>query len=254
MTVLFHAPDDFLLNSSDDTLREIFEKLLEIRKAVEAGVAIDPVKANILSSNALSLFRELMRPISTLLKIELMSEDNCYSSVEECRRTIAQTVRSGLPFPRRVAHFLANQLEALNLGYTHDIFQKTPGRRGTMPHLIAEGQLKLLMWIRYQHGRGQKVADAESEVAGRIGRTHEAISKWPKELSRLYGEAHFRTLLNHAEQIGRWEIAGTSPTLTERDPKSLEVFFSLERDIESLAEGYREAITLREEPEPDEGS
>ena len=109
--------------------------------------------------------------------------------LEERRRLIAENVDLGLPVVQDKERMeLANALRALNGGQEDPFVRKTStGRRRAAPFAAAEAELDLLKWIRWQHGLGRKVADAETDVAQAVGRTREAIQKWRAELPKVFG-------------------------------------------------------------------
>jgi hypothetical protein len=231
---------------SDDAARAILNELLEIRRQVNAGQELDAMRAFIVERDVIYMFRTLMQPLANFMNIKVNRNDFHDIPVADVRTRMARTIGHGLPLPQEVASYLAKSLRSLNAGYIEELFERTEGRRGAEPHIIYAEKLKLLMLIRYRHGRGDKVAETQAEVASKIGRTHEAIAKWRREVPKVFGE-EVRSFLKFAELIGRAEVApvGSVRITSEEIPAFQEACLLLDTDLDELARSYKSAITQR---------
>jgi hypothetical protein len=154
---------------------------------------------------------------------------------------------------------IIDALGALSAGYVAPILQRKKGRRRAQPHRTAQAERELLVWIRYQHGFGRRVADAEAEVANATGCTREAIAKWPRELAKVYGKGVLHTALALAEEVGRIEASGAN--WEDYDILAFHsapyhfiwlTFKTLKRELAPLAQQRREATAKRLASRPKE--
>jgi hypothetical protein len=232
---------------SDDAARAILEELLEIRRQANAGQALDAMRALIVKRQVIDMVRKLMQPLADFMNIKINRTDFFDIPVEDARTRMARTIEHGLPLPQGVAHYLADSLRSLNAGYIEELFERTEGRRGVEPHIIYAVKLKLLMFIRYQYGRGGKIAEAQAEVASKIGRTHEAIAKWRRDVPKVFREEQVGSFLKFAELVGRAEVAQTGSVwvTSEEIPALQDACQWLVTDLDELARSYKSAVTRR---------
>ena len=119
-------------------------------------------------------------------------------------------------------------------------------RRGAIRHLIAEAEFRLLISIRYQHGLGRKVIDAEEEVAEAVGCSRDTIHNWLKELIKVFGAQRVHSRLDGAQMIGELEARSGPgalfwPWSSDRGHALAMQSLGLERDLQSIAASRRAA-------------
>jgi hypothetical protein len=232
----------------DDTMiSDIIKEMLEVRRRSDSGLTLNGLHILRLLILAPEIFRALAQPVADYLDIKLQPDDFYDRPVEDTRIVMARTIENGLPLPRGVSAYLGRSLRSLNAGYIEAILRKTAGRKGAAPHIVGEAKLRLLMWIRYQHGLGRKISEAQAEVASQIGRTYEAISKWYRDACDLFGGEYVASLLDIAQRIGRWRKDPDANTVVgnKEVPAIWEALHKLETDLPKLAETYRLAVTER---------
>jgi len=142
-------------------------------------------------------------------------------------------------------------LLALKAGHVSPLLQKLGKRRRLAPHVSAAIERQMLMWVRWQHGIGRKVCDAENELADQVGLSPQTIRKWRTELFKVYGESVVRSHLERAEAIGRTQAEGEDfANFTHLDPEAARELwtasFCLQRDLSMLVERRKRAIAKRE--------
>jgi len=110
-----------------------------------------------------------------------------------------------LPAPQREE--IARALEALEWGQVDDILVLHPKKqRRKIPLDTAEAQLDLLMWIRWQFGRGRLEYEARGEVAEAVGLSPAAIQKWRLSAKKSFDNVD--ELMDRAKAIGRADRIG----------------------------------------------
>jgi hypothetical protein len=125
-------------------------------------------------------------------------------SAEDRRALLSVSIAFGLPILQfQAASEIADALIGLNGGEEQELLRKSGvGRRRAEPFQAADAEFDLLKYIRWQHGRGRKVADAEAEVAQAVGCTIDAIRKWRTEIVKVFGERRVHWHLMLAEAVG----------------------------------------------------
>ncbi len=109
-------------------------------------------------------------------------------------------------------------LGALDVGETPQLLEKAKtGRRRASPALVVRAEYAILKWIRWQYGRGRKLAEVEAEVANALNCTPTLFPKWKTELGKLYGAGFVRDSLVEAERLGRAEVAKEIGTARETE-------------------------------------
>jgi hypothetical protein len=195
----------------------------------------------------IKILRELLDWLARDLQLKASPQEIGTLTAQRARELIVRSLRRGLPiFDPDLGAELADALEALNAGYTAPLLQRKAGRRGMAPHEAARAELGLLKWVRWQHGLGRKVGEAEAEVAAAACCTVAAIQKWPTELAKVYPPEHIRLKLKQAEDVGRREAEGWS--LRDADNMTYELLRAwggLRRDLSELVKSRRAAISSR---------
>jgi hypothetical protein len=195
------------LRLEDDDAFEMLESILELRRKVEQDGKAGRHRATIAAKYCDALIRGIMGWAAELLGFLRPPAVDAQLPLEDRRRLAAVTIALGLPvFNFKDRMEIADGLLAKNWGQEDPFLRTTKtGRRGAAPGTAARAKLDLLKWIRWQHGIGRKVADAETDVAQAVGCTREAIQKWHAELPKVFGEAFVRDQLALAERIGALE-------------------------------------------------
>ena len=174
-----------------------------------------------------------------------------YSLISRGKRfsdLIIRTLTLGVPIMQAEAlQMLIMALQGLKAGHVAPLLQKTGKRRRLAPHVSAAMELKMLMWVRWQHGLGRKVSEAEQDLADQVKLTPQTIRKWLAELFKVYGKPVVRSLLERAEAIGRTEAAGDDfVNFSHLDPKTARELwtasFCLQRELPLLVEMRKKAI------------
>jgi hypothetical protein len=123
-----------------------------------------------------------------------------------------------------------------------------------MPYDATEGELDMLLWTRWQHGLGRRVADAETDVAQAVSCTREAVQKWRAKVSEVFGPDRVRDRLKAAELVGRHEAraGGRGLGMADYRPWQSDGHFALymtsillERDLGRIAARRRAAVAKR---------
>jgi hypothetical protein len=229
---------------SDDEVRDHVEMLLARRRAAEAG---EPYAlAVFLEFNELA--HGLMGGFAQEQGIRFPSEEFADLPSEQILDLIIRTLSLGVPIMQAEGlQMLTAALQGLKAGHVAPLLEKIGKRRRLAPHVSAEIELLMLMWVRWQHGRGRKVSEAEAELADQVGLTPQTIRKWPKELFKVYGESAVRSYLERAEAIGRTEAAGEDfgnfyHLDHERAQELWSASWRLQRDLPMLVNIRNEAI------------
>lgn len=225
---------------SDRRIRGMVEDLLRMRREAEAGKPPSLHDAYRAASHCARLLEALLSWAATKLGLRLSPEEWRRLPNAEKRALLARTLMLGLPILQpKACHELPLALEATNAGASPPLLQRKVGRRRRAPELAAYAELELLRWIRWQHGLGRKVADAEDEVARECRLTREAVQRWRSELPKVYGEHRVRRALQLAERVGRYERSGRTWTeINRRESDDNEMLCQaasgLERDLDTL--------------------
>jgi hypothetical protein len=232
---------------NDDEARASLERLLALRRRAEEGEPCDlqgALEFAELANGVMSWVAQSQRLIMSLGEFAQLS-------VEQIRTLIITMLNLGLPIIQPEArHLLLEALHGLQAGYVSPLLQKTGRRRRTAPHQSAEVELRMLMWVRWQHGRGRKVAEVEAYLADRVGLTPQTIRKWPAELRKVYGTSCVQSVLERAEAVGRTEVSGSDPgNFFDLDPNRgfdlWSMSWRLDRDLDVLVDQRGVAIQKR---------
>ncbi len=193
----------------DEAARRWFEVLLSVRRTAEDRPEQAARAAEFAAHAAGLLSRGVLGWAAEALGLLYSDDEAQRPPVEEERRIIASTRRFGLPVMQPSAkNALADALLALNADQVDPLLRPSrPGRRGGRPYDTAWAELSMLMWVRWQHGRGRRVADAEAELATTLNSTPATIQKWRTELPKVFGEKQVARALDNAERLGRVEAA-----------------------------------------------
>jgi hypothetical protein len=199
----------------DETARRWFETLLEMRRMAEARPEEAKRAAEFAAHAAGLLSRGVLGWAAEALGLLYSDDEPRRPPVEEARDVIATTVRLGLPVMQPSAKYaLASALVALNAGQVDPLLRPSqPGRRGVRPFDTAVAELRMLMWVRWQHGLGRRVGHAEADLLRELNAppaailTLDAIKKWRTELPKIFGEEYVARALDRAERLGRVEAA-----------------------------------------------
>lgn len=193
----------------DEAAKRWFETLLNLRRMAEVRPEEAKRAAEIAARTAGMLSRGVLGWAAEALGLLYSDDEARRPPVEEARRIIVSTLRLGLPMMQPSAeNALACALLALNAGQVDPLLRPSrPGRRGVAPYDTAWAELSMLMWVRWQHGRGQRVGNAEAELAKTLNSTPATIQKWRTELPKVFGEEQVARALDNAERLGRVEAA-----------------------------------------------
>jgi hypothetical protein len=201
------------------------------------------------------LVRGIMGWAAPELGVLVPSDEYAALPIENVRSMAAATLRLGLPLLQpEMRGAVVHALSALNAGQDEPIVRKTKtGRRREAPYEIARAEFDILKLIEFEHGRGRKMADAETDAAQAIGCTREALQKWRTELCKAFGEERVRVGLTIARTIGRMEAeAGGSVDYRpwESDENHLLWISSknLRRELGPIVERRRAAMAKRQVP------
>ena len=197
----------------DEAARRLFEVLLSVRRMAEDRPEQAARAAEFAARTAGLLSRGVLGWAAEALGL-LYSDDEA-RRVEEARNIIATTVRLGLPVMQPSASYaLASALVALNAGQVDPLLRPSrTGRRGVRPFDTAVAELRMLMWVRWQHGLGRRVGHAEADLLRELNAppsdivTLDAIKKWRMELPKIFGKKYVAKALERAERLGRVEAA-----------------------------------------------
>ena len=185
-----------------DTLLGLRRKAEECPEAAEGHALVAAMSAGLFVRGILSWAAEA-------LGLLYDADEARRPPVEEARWIVARTLDLGLPVMQPSARAaLADALRALNAGQVDPLVAPKVGRRGKGPYDRALAELRMLMWVRWQHGLGRRVAEAKAELSEAAGRlTPGAFDKWEKELSKVYGKEYVQRKLQSAECMGRFDAA-----------------------------------------------
>jgi hypothetical protein len=169
---------------------------------------------------------------------------------EQVLDLVAKALRLGLPMQAEARGLLIEAIEGLKAGQVVPLFRKTGKRRGVAPQQSAQVELRMLMWVRWQHGLGRKIYDAETELEVRAEVSRQAIRKWPAELGKVYGKAKVASALERAEAIGRAEKLGKDRANFSHEPLEHQfglwsVSWWIERDLSILVKKRNAATAKR---------
>jgi hypothetical protein len=269
------APDRSRTSDSerleDDEAFELLRMILVLRREVEQDGKAVLQRADYAAAFCYQLVRGLMGWGAERIGFLMPPSDYAKLPLEERRRLTAENILLGLPvFQDKERMELVHGLRALNLGQEDPFVRKTnTGRRRAAPGAAALAELDLLKWVRWQHGLGRKVADAETDVAQAVGCTREAIQKWRAELPKVFGAAFVRNELELAQDIGefearqiragRWPANGVLelddvlqlilsddlPWASDRGHELCMGWACFDRDLSEIAERRRAAVAKR---------
>lgn len=195
---------------SDEQARTALDTLLGLRRKAEDCPEAAEGHALVAAMFAGLFLRGILSWAAEALGLLFDADEARRPPVEEARWIVARTLDLGLPVmePSTKAA-LAHALRALNAGQVDPLVAPSKmGRRGEGPYDKASAELRMLMWVRWQHGLGRRVGEAEAELSAAAGHlTLGAFDKWEKELSKVFGEEHVQRKLHSAECMGRFEAA-----------------------------------------------
>jgi hypothetical protein len=175
----------------------------------------------------------------------------------EARDAIVETLSHGLPLLQHgLRGRLMMALRALNGGQVEDILAPAKvGRRRALPYTAAECELRMLMWIRFEKGKGRRVSDAEMDVARVVGVSPKVFTDWRRELPKVFGRAKVERLLQIAEAVGEaadnpgWTTDRSgNPILVNGRPLLWTEVAMVPRDLGPIAERLKGARRKRREP------
>lgn len=220
---------------------ELLAPLLRYNRRARAGHRLGRHVAIIAALGYAELTRNLMTWVAS--EVGLLHSPEKYSKLSPQEKRFILIIYASLQLPilqDELFKEFCDGLAALNATQTEPLFMKTGARRGAIRHLIAEAEFRLLIWIRYQHGLGRKVIDAEEEVGEAIGCSRDTIHNWLKELIKVYGAQHVHSRLYGAQMIGELEARsgpGALPWPWSSDQGHALAMQSLglERDLQSIA-------------------
>jgi len=150
---------------------------------------------------------------------------------------------------------LIDALEGPSAGYLSPLLRKTGSRRRAAPHRSAEIELRMLMWLHWQRGRGRKAFEAEEELANRANLSVKTIRKWSLALTKVYGRDRVDRALELARAVGETErewFEAERPSPEDFRPLEFErghqlwiTSWTLERRVCVLVEQRKAAIAKR---------
>jgi hypothetical protein len=244
-----------------DEAREDFEKLLDFRRAAESEEPPCSGKENEAIEIGAKLFRNLLDWPARRIGLLLPPEDFRALDRAFVRFAMAFAIETGIPILQPELRKEASRgIRALNGGQVEPLLAPNClGRRGVAPYQAAEAEFALLKWIRWRHGLGWKVGDAEMDVAKAIGQTTQVIANWKRELCKVYGRFSVLLALCFAEQVGQYEATGQSWAdypcgRSWFDTMIADIAKTLDRDLIVLAKQRRTAIAKRGVPKTKSGS
>jgi hypothetical protein len=259
-TSMATIPPDFQIGlgsgrRSDDELRTDLEELIKMRRAFEAGEQSGPHIAFLALLSFAELANGLMGWVAQSESIVYPPDEYSKLSVTQVQTLLATTFHLGLPVMQPEAReLLIEALEGLRAGYDPPLFKRTGRRRRVAPHRTAETELRMLMWVHWQRGRGRRAREAQSELVEQAGVAPQTIRKWPSELGKVYGAARVRLALELAEAVGTAEAEGKGnledfrPMESERGHQLWVTSSGLERRLGVLVQQRRAAVAKRRTP------
>jgi hypothetical protein len=106
---------------------------------------------------------------------------------------------------------IVEALDALEWGQINKILViEKKRRRRAQPKDAADAEFEMLLWIRWQVGRGRPENVVRGEVASAVGLSPEAVAKWRVAAERepRLGKEYVRDMLRDAKAIGLMETQG----------------------------------------------
>jgi hypothetical protein len=245
--------DPASVGGSDDDLREVFESLLEVRRLANTGAELTDTAAILALTKASCLVRELGNWAGIRSGLVCTPAEYERLSPRQRRDLITGALRFQLQILQPQARVeLAKALAALDVGETAPLLEKErTGRRRASPARTAQAEHGILRWIRWQYGRGRKLADVEAEVAGAVYCTPTLFPKWRAELVKIYGKEVIGNSLAAAEKLGRFEAGQEKCPVAETKMQEFSRRLQtelLETDLAVLVALRREGMSKRRTP------
>jgi len=240
----------------DERARVALEMLLDLRRRAEACPQVAESDAHFAAMAAGFLVRGILGWAAEALGLLYDAREGQRPPVEQARLIIARTLELGLPVMQPSANTaLTSALRALNGGQVDALVEKSERRRrGEATYDKAVAELSMLMWVRWQHGLGRPVKEAEEKLADAVGQDRSTLQKWRPELSKIFGEEQVARKLDYAKRLGRVEAAkeagapGAEALRFGDDPDGrclLEAFLETPRSLEAAVALRRRGMQKR---------